>query len=157
MIRYRQKDSKWRFIRKRKILAHELPEYNSWIAMRSRCYNPKNTVYKRYGAKNIKVCERWNKSFEAFYADMGDKPSLDHSIDRIDRFGDYTPSNCRWATRSEQQSNTCRNVLIEYKGVQKTLAQWSRELKMYPDTLKRRLRSWPLENIFIGYENPARI
>jgi len=81
------------------------PEYRTWLSMRQRCFNEKNWAYKYYGEIGITVCDEWNKSFLTFYGDMGDRPSPDHSIDRIDNDLNYCKENCRWATRSEQQRN----------------------------------------------------
>ena len=76
------------------------PTYKSWSSMLGRCRDPKNASYKYYGAKGVTVCDRWME-FENFLADMGERPSLDHQIDRRDPAGDYTPENCRWLTRAE--------------------------------------------------------
>lgn len=78
--------------------------YSAWRSMRQRCENPRAQVWFDYGGRGITVCERW-QSFDAFYADMGDPPSTEHSLDRIDNEGNYEPGNCRWATRSEQRRN----------------------------------------------------
>jgi hypothetical protein len=78
--------------------------YNSWRTMIARCYSPADAGYANYGARGIRVCDRWRSSFEAFVADMGERPA-GRSLDRIDNDGDYEPSNCRWATRGEQTAN----------------------------------------------------
>lgn len=92
------------------------PEYTAWICMKDRCYNDNREHYQDYGGRGIVVCDEWKHSFETFFADMGPRPSLDHSIDRIDVNGHYCKENCRRATRKEQQSNLRNNVWLMYKG-----------------------------------------
>lgn len=80
------------------------PEWTAWSNMLARCTWEKHPRFADWGGRGIRVCERW-QSFENFYADMGARPSRDHSIDRIDNDGHYEPSNCRWTTRKEQMAN----------------------------------------------------
>jgi hypothetical protein len=89
--------------------------YQTWNRMLSRCYNPKIDRYPNYGGRGIKVCERWKK-FVNFYADMGDRPSKNHSIGRIDNDGDYEPGNVRWELEEEQIFNKTNTAYTTYKG-----------------------------------------
>ena len=122
-----------------------MPEYSVWSSIIVRCENAKRLSWKNYGGRGIQVCERWRNSFPAFLEDMGPKPTSQHSIDRIDNNGNYEPTNCRWATQTEQSRNTRRNVWVTYKGRMMILADaiaasgmkvrtiYSRHQHGYPD------------------------
>lgn len=98
------------------------PEYRAWSDMRRRCADKENLLY---GGRGITVCDRWLESFESFMADMGLRPSDGHSLDRIDANGNYEPSNCRWATITEQNRNLRANRRLEWKGEVRCLSEWS--------------------------------
>jgi hypothetical protein len=117
----------------------DLPEYNAWQQMRQRCSNPNVRCYRHYGAVGIRVCDRW-QTFENFLDDMGRRPSPQHSIDRIDVLGNYSPENCRWATHEEQQNNRRNNQHVTVGGRTQTVAEWARECGLQPDTIYRRLK-----------------
>jgi hypothetical protein len=80
------------------------PTYYIWASMRQRCNNPKNIKFKDYGGRGIKICDRWDK-FENFLQDMGERPSENVVLDRIDNDGNYEPSNCKWSERHESCNN----------------------------------------------------
>jgi hypothetical protein len=126
-------------------LSKSHPLYNTWLSMRVRCNNPQERAYAHYGARGIKVCERWN-DFVAFVEDMGPRPS-GTSIERIDNDGNYEPSNCRWATDLEQASNTSRTKLITAKGETMTQAAWARKLGVNSSVIIGRIkRGWSEED-----------
>lgn len=79
------------------------PEYTAWYCAKTRANNPNIRHAKWY--KNVNMCERWQKSFLAFYKDMGQRPSPKHTLDRVDNTKDYSPENCVWATWTQQQLN----------------------------------------------------
>jgi hypothetical protein len=123
------------------------PEYLSWVAMIQRCTNANHEAFKSYGGRGIKVCDRWRDSFEAFLADMGPRPSLEHSLDRHpDKDGGYEPGNVRWATYRQQNRNTKANRLIEIGGVARPLSEWCEIHSMPYHTVRQRLvRGWDAE------------
>ena len=121
-------------------------EYHIWVGIIQRTTNPDNHAYKWYGARGIKVCDRWRYSFENFLEDMGKKPSDKYTIDRIDNNGDYCPENCKWVTHKEQANNTRRNSMHEFNGVVKNISGWADEYGMNYRTLHSRLkRGWTIE------------
>ncbi len=119
-------------------------EYGIWRGMRQRCSDPNEP---RYGGRGIKVCERWENSFAAFYEDMGPRPSKDHSLDRYpNRNGDYEPDNCRWATPKEQQDNRDIVQFVEFRGETLSLTDWAKRNGMRPHTLYYRIKAgWSFE------------
>lgn len=127
------------------------PEYKTWEAIFDRCYRKSQDSYALYGGKGVRVCERWqtaNNGFENFFADMGSKPSKSHSIDRIDSAGDYTPENCRWATKKEQARNRKNNIVITTpKGDTKTLIEACEEYGLGYNMVKARVQKlgWSVE------------
>jgi hypothetical protein len=139
------------------------PEWITWHNIRQRCENPNAVGYDNYGARGIKVCERWQE-FANFLADMGPRPSSKHSIDRFPKNqGNYEPGNCRWATAKEQQRNRRDNILIEYNGRTQCLSAWAEEYGLTKAQLwKRHKALWPIHealttpvsgsNVQIGYK-----
>lgn len=106
------------------------PLYPTWSSMKARCYNKNNNRYKHYGGRGIKVCDRWKNSFKNFLEDMGEKPSKNHSLDRINVNGNYEPENCKWATGSEQAIN--KRQITQYKNIHKR-----KDRNRYIVTMKR--------------------
>lgn len=113
--------------------------YRIWGLIKQRCTNPNHPDFPRYGGRGIAMCARWAGSFSAFAEDMGPRPSDGHSVDRIDNNGGYEPSNCRWATRSQQARNRRNTHLFEHDGRSATLAEWSAVTGIGRSTLSMRL------------------
>lgn len=135
---------------------NKTPEHRSWVHMRQRCGNPKKKEYPHYGGRGIKVCEQWQKSFKAFYADVGPRPSPKHSLDRIDVNGNYEPGNVRWATQQQQVENTrvARHITID--GKTQTLSAWAREVGLSAGRICGRLAAgWTEEEAILKPSVPG--
>jgi len=116
--------------------------YYSWIDMKRRCNDPNNVGYKYYGARGIKVCDRWLNSFENFFTDMGKKPEK-FTLERKDFDGNYEPSNCIWVSKKEQQRNKRNNRLINYNGKIQCMSKWAEEIGVSLPALWWRLKHYP--------------
>jgi hypothetical protein len=113
--------------------------YSRWAGIIARCYDEAQISYPRYGGRGIKVCDRWRKSFENFYADMGDVP-IGRQIDRIDNNGDYSPENCRWVSVIDNARNRRTTKMLTYEGRTAPLAVWAEEIGIPLTRLSRRIR-----------------
>lgn len=131
------------------------PEYRVWCAMIQRCYGKKHKRIAQYAGRGITVCDRWRHSFPNFLSDMGKRPSPDLSLDRIDNDKGYSPENCRWATRKQQQRNRSVNRLLTFQGETKPMAEWAEMLHVRPKLVANRLRDlgWSVER---ALTEPAR-
>lgn len=129
------------------------PEYKAWKGMKTRCHDPRDKSFERYGAKGVTVCGRWRNSFAHFLADMGRKPSPCHSIDRIENSLGYQPGNCRWATDVEQANNHANNRKITFNGKTMNLGQWAKAIGIKPNTLGARIRAgWSLDQAMTKHD-----
>lgn len=126
----------------------DTPEWSTWMSIRRRCLGKTCSIYKNYGGRGIKMCERW-KTFENFYADMGKKPK-GKSIDRIDNEGNYCKENCRWATPRQQANNRRRTIFVEFQGETRTLGEWCRHFSIPHNLAFNRLfqLNWSVEKTF---------
>lgn len=115
-------------------------EYRIWGQMLQRCNNPNDQRYPLYGARGVRVCDRWSgeDGFRNFMDDMGPRPAK-HSVERINNDGNYEPGNCRWATHREQMNNTRKSRFITFNGRTLTHRQWDCDRGFPPGTIHRRL------------------
>jgi hypothetical protein len=122
------------------------PEFRIWGAMLERCQRPNHRYFHRYGGRGITVCDRWRYSFQAFLDDMGERPSPQHSLNRIDNDGNYEPGNVRWALSTEQNRNRSDNHFVTFQGETLCLTDWARRVGIGKATLRRRIMAgWSVE------------
>lgn len=122
------------------------PIYRTWYGMMSRCYKPNLAIYKYYGGRGIRVCDRWH-SFDSFAADMGPKPFPGHAatLERIDNNGNYEPDNVRWATMKDQCMNTRQVKLLTFNGKTDSIQGWARHFGVSRQAIIGRLRKMTAE------------
>jgi hypothetical protein len=118
--------------------ASSTPEYRIYSHAKYRCQNPADHSYHNYGGRGIRF---YFRTFEEFITYVGPRPSINHSLDRINNNGHYEPGNVRWATSKEQQVNTRRNRLIQYNDITRTVSQWAELLGVRYQSLATRLRA----------------
>lgn len=124
---------------------YRTPEHVSWMLMKGRCLNPNSDNFSNYGGRGIRVCDRWLSSTN-FLNDMGEKPTPNHSIERINNNGHYEPGNCRWATNTDQVRNRRVTIIITYRGVAKPLAVWADIFGISYKSISRRIgQGWPVD------------
>lgn len=119
--------------------SHRNRLYTIWANIMQRCKNPKNSSYKYYGDRGIRICEQWERYEEFKSWALADGYSDELTIDRTDFDGDYCPENCRWISIQEQQNNKRTNHSLTYNGKTMSVAQWSRETGMPYRTLMSRV------------------
>lgn len=122
------------------------PEYRVWSSMWTRCTNAQSKDYQKYGARGITICPEW-RDFSVFLRDMGCRPSLKHSIDRIDGAKGYFPENCRWATAKQQANNRKTNRLFSWNGAVRTVSELADIAGTTNQIMYARLvtHRWPIE------------
>jgi len=138
------------------------PEYSVWKGIKKRCYYPRSRGYANYGGRGIRLCSGWKSSFKSFHDDMGSRPSPEHQIDRIDGECHYScghceecmendwESNCRWATRAEQNRNRRDNVWLEFRGDRLCMKDMAEKYGMTKGTLYDRLENeWSLREALL--------
>lgn len=136
------------------------PEHKLWKSLRGRCDNPKNPRFEYYGGRGIKVCQGW-RAFPNFKADVGTRPSVLHSLDRVDNDGNYScgkcdeclangwPMNVRWATQKQQTRNRRVTQWVEYQGERRPLSDWCERLGIpFTRTDSRLTRGWSIQDAF---------
>lgn len=115
------------------------PSKSSWLKMLDRCLNPNADNYDRYGGRGIKICDGW-REFDQFLLEMHERPSGKHQLDRINSNGNYEPSNCRWATTSDQSRNKRTSRSFTINGRTMVLTDWCEERGIPRATVYNRLK-----------------
>lgn len=120
-------------------------EYESWTCMKTRCLNPNCAAYALYGGRGIGIDPSW-MDFKNFLKDMGNRPNKSYSLERIDNSKGYCASNCKWATRQEQNANKRTNRFISFRGITLMLKDWAVRTGIHRRTISSRIHlGWPLE------------
>ena len=140
--------------------------YKIWAGIKNRTDKRRSSCVGNYRKLNIGICDEWKNDFVSFYNWSIENGYTDEklpngkykwTVDRIDRYGDYCPDNCRWATLKQQMNNQTRNKLITYKGKTQTVAQWCDELNLRYNLVNGRLLDgWEVERAFFESSDKKR-
>jgi hypothetical protein len=127
------------------------PLYVVWCGIKARCYNANHDSYPEYGGRGIVMCDSWHDDFAAFYADMGDRPTDKHTIERADNDGPYCKSNCSWVTRADQTENLRSTRLLSHDGVTLSIGKWAKRRHISRSTIRRRLKQGATVAAALGF------
>lgn len=123
--------------------------YRIWSGMLARCHTPSASGYANYGGRGITVCDRW-RSFDNFFADMGEAWHEGATIDRVNNDAGYSPENCRWSSRKEQNRNQRDLIFLEFNGQRKCVSAWAEDLGMPSASIRARVkRGWSVEKTLL--------
>ena len=121
-------------------------EYEIWAGIKQRTGNQASKLYHYYGGRGVTMCARWHDDFESFLNDVGLRPSVHHSLDRVDNSKGYQPGNVRWATRTEQSRNRRNNIVVTFRGIDVCLSEACEMAGQPYKRVWRRMRDgWPFE------------
>lgn len=145
---YKDKERRAKHSKANKIHGYsDSPTQRSWTEMKRRCLQPHRRGYENYGGRGITICDRWingengKSGFHCFLEDMGERPSLNHQLDRLDNDGNYCPENCKWSTREEQMYNRKNTLRFNVDGEILTSKQVIAKFNLTAGALYGRLRS----------------
>lgn len=124
--------------------------HHIWDGIKQRCLNPKSTFYSEYGGRGIRICDEWKCDYSEFSRyireNLGERPSPEYTIDRVNNNAGYTPGNLRWATPGEQSRNKRNNVIVEFGGKSAILQDWADSMGISRHALENRLLKWNMED-----------
>ena len=126
--------------------------YRIWANVKTRCFNPNDPHYDRWGNRGVDMCDEWKNDFQVFYDWAMSNGYEEHlTIDRINNDGNYEPSNCRWVTVKEQNQNKRNVISLTYNGETLSAAEWTRRLGVGKNTITTRYhRGWSTEECLFG-------
>ena len=134
------------------------PTSVSWTEMKQRCLNSNTINYKYYGARGITIDSRWIESFARFVYDIGKRPGVEYTLERIDNEKGYYKSNCKWLLKKLQSRHRRVNIFLMYKGEKKLLIDWAQDWGINGNTIRLRYSAygWPIHEVINGRKQRRR-